>query len=322
MAAHPDCSVELDPDLLDTYVRHSPVAVQRWITRLVAGEPLHVLWESGEGSRGVVDALLVTLARQGAIQEVRVPALPSDEGPAAEPLPGSNPDLIGSEIPQDFASVADPAERENIRAMLAVAMHREPANQVPGWDYPIWRLGVGTAAIRTETGSGFGTEMQTTSRLLGLAFAMLLSATVGFLIWRQLMPMGAVPLVAPVPVPIRAPAVGEQVAAEARAARPPAPATGSGLSAFSGSLRAGVDPSLEVAEGQGVLELNGAGDVTVEVDGVERGALPVTLVLDAGRHAVRYRAGARSTYRFYYVNQGATRALSIVTQAGGLVDVR
>jgi CheY-like chemotaxis protein len=322
MAAHPDCRVELDQDVLDTYVRHSPVGVQRLITRLVAGEPLRVLWESGDGSQGVVDAVLVTLARQGAIQEVRLPTLASDEGPAAELLPEPRPELIGSEIQQDSASVADPVERENIRAQFAVAMHREPANQVSAGGHPIWRLSAGTAAASRETGSGFSMEVQTTPRLLGLAFAMLLSATVAFLIWRQLTPTGAARVVVPVPVPIRAPAAHEQAASEARAARPPASSSGRGVSAFSGSLRAGVDPSLEVAEGQGVLELIGPGDVSVEVDGVDRGALPVTLVLREGRHAVRYRVGPRSTYRFYYVNEGATRGLSVLTQAGGLVDAR
>jgi hypothetical protein len=79
---------------------------------------------------------------------------------------------------------------------------------------------------------------------------------------------------------------------------------------------------LEVTEGQGVLELIGPGDVSVEVDGVDRGPLPVTLVLDQGRHVVRYRTGTRSTYRFYYVKSGATRGLRVLTQAGGLVDAR
>jgi hypothetical protein len=228
--------------------------------------------------------------------------------------------LIGSEIQQDSAAVTDPIERENIRAQFAVAMHREPANQAPAWSHPIWRLSVGAATDDGESVSGFGMEMQTTPRLLGLAFAMLLSATVALLIWRQVMPGGARPAVAPVSV--RAPASDEHAAPEAPAEIPAASSSSRGLSAFSGTLRAGVDPSLEVAEGQGVLELIGPGDVSVEVDGVDRGVLPVTLVLDEGRHAVRYRAGPRSTYRFYYVKQGATRGLSILTQAGGLVDAR
>ena len=46
------------------------------------------------------------------------------------------------------------------------------------------------------------------------------------------------------------------------------------------------------------------------------------LVLDAGTHRVRYRLGAKSTDRFYYVKPGATRALQVVTQAGGFVDAR
>jgi hypothetical protein len=323
MAAHPDCRLDLDQDVLGTYVRHSPIGVQRLITRLVAGEPLRVLWESGATSRSVVDAVLVTLARQGAIRDVRVPVVASDQRPDAEPSPGSNRELIASEIQQDPASVADPIERENIRSQSAVAMHREPANHVPAWGHPIWRLNVGPGARSGESGSGFGMEMQRTPRLLGLAFATLLSATVAFLIWRQVMPGGAptaAPAAAPAPVPVQV--AEEQAAPGAPAAMPAVPSGSRGLSAFAGTLRAGVDPSLEVAEGQGVLELSGPGDVSVEVDGVDRGALPATLVLDQGRHAVRYRTGARSTYRFYYVKSGATRSLSVLTQAGGLVDAR
>ena len=116
--------------------------------------------------------------------------------------------------------------------------------------------------------------------------------------------------------------VSEEAVADAEHAAPIAtPASGSlDLSAFAGSLRAGVDASLGVADGQGVLELLGPGDVSVEVDGVDRGALPLRLVLGQGTHAVRYRAGARSTYRFYYVKSGATRGSRVVTRPGGFVD--
>ncbi|MBW2379947.1 MAG: hypothetical protein JRG70_10430 [Deltaproteobacteria bacterium] len=235
----------------------------------------------------------------------------------AEPLPGlsSSPgrELIAVENQQDSWPVADPVERENVRAQLAVSMHREPANRAPGWGFPIWRLHVGAGAAGRESSSGFGMEMRTTPRLLGLAFATLLSATVAFLIWRQLTPGGA-PMAAPVPTSAKQP----QVTADA----PTAPAGSPAFAAFSGSLRAGVDSSLEVAEGQGVLELMGPAGVSVEVDGVDRGALPVTLALGHGRHTVRYSVGARSTYRFYYVKSGATRALRVLTQAGGLVDAR
>jgi hypothetical protein len=292
------------------------------ITRLVAGEPLKVLWESGDGSKGVVDAVLVTLARQGAIQDVRLPVLASDEGPAAELLPGSSPELIGSEIQQDSVPVADSIERENIRAQFSVAMHREPANRGPARSHPIWRLGVGTAPGSRESGSGFSMEVPATPRLLGLAFAMLLLATVAFLIVRQAVPRGTAPAVALVPVPVEAPAPDEQALPALPEAVPASPLSRRQLSAFSGSLRAGVDPALEVTEGQGVLELIGPGDVSVEVDGVDRGVLPVTLVLDEGRYAVRYRTGSRSTDRFYYVKRGATRGLRVLTQAGGLVDAR
>jgi len=240
----------------------------------------------------------------------------------AEPPRGSGPgrELIASEIQQDSWPVADPVERENVRAQLAVSMHREPANPVPDWGYPIWRLQVGTGAAGRESSSGFGMEMRTTPRLLGLAFATLLSATVAFLIWRQVTPGGA-PTTAPAPV--QTVAKDPHIIPDAPAATPMVPGGGPpAFAAFSGSLRAGIDPSLEVAEGQGVLELIGPAGVSIEIDGVDRGALPLTLALDHGRHAVRYSVGARSTYRFYYVKSGTTRALRVLTQAGGLVDAR
>ncbi len=217
--------------------------------------------------------------------------------------------------------VVEPLERENVRAQLGVAIHREPANQAPKWTYPIWRLNVGAGAGSSENGSGFEMEMQTTPRLLGLGFAILLSATVAFLIWRQVMPV-AVPAGSPAAAttPVQATVTNEQVAPAAAVAV--APSSSPDLSAFAGSLRAGVDPSLKVVEGQGVLEVFGPGDVSVDVDGVDRGALPVTLVLDQGRHTVRYRAGAKWTHRFYYVKSDATRALRVLTQPGGLIDAR
>jgi CheY-like chemotaxis protein len=316
MATHSDCRVDLDQDVLGTYLRHSPIAVQRLIERLVAGEPPNALWESGAGSRGLVDAVLVTLARQGAIQDVRVAAPGSDEGRTGEPSPASGRELIASEIQQSSPHVADPVERENARAQLAVAMHREPANLASERRHPIWRLRVSSGMEGREAASGFAMEMQRTPRLLGLGFAILLSATVGLLVWRQVMP--------------GAPSAGLSEAATTPAVAPgavgvtPAPATAppsqAGVWAFSGSLREGVDASFEVTEAQGVLELIGPAEVSVEVDGVDRGTLPVTLALDQGTHAVRYRSGARSTDRFYYVKSGATRDLRVVTQAGGLVD--
>ena len=71
-----------------------------------------------------------------------------------------------------------------------------------------------------------------------------------------------------------------------------------------------------------MLELTGPAEVSVEVNEVARGTLPLSLALDEGTHRVRYRFGARSTDRFYYVKSGATRSLKVVTQPGGFVDAR
>ena len=53
-----------------------------------------------------------------------------------------------------------------------------------------------------------------------------------------------------------------------------------------------------------------------------RGPLPLALVLDEGRHRVRYRFAGESTVRFYYVKAGATRSLDVVTRPGGFIDAR
>jgi hypothetical protein len=295
--------------------------VQRLIAVLVGGAPPDVLWESGASSRALVDALLVTLARQGAIRQVTVPPAASEEGQAAEPSPSL--ELNEPEIQQESSSVSDPLERENLRAESAVAMHREPANKTSSFTYPIWRLGTGAGRGIADSDSGFGMELQAASRLFGLAFLILLVATVAFLIWNQATPVAESarsPAVTPTPVEVSRSV--DPPAPVAPAAVPPASADVLDLSSFAGHLRAGVDPSLGAPEAQGALELSGPGEVTVEVDGVNRGALPVTLVLDQGRHRVRYRVGTRFTDRFCYVKSGATRVLHVVTQPGGFVDAR
>ena len=238
-----------------------------------------------------------------------------EAGEVLEPDPGH--ELNEPEIQQDSPPVNDPLERENVRAQSAVAMHREPANQAPEPTHPVWRLNAGSRAGSGESGSGFGMEMQTTPRVLGFGFIVLLAATVAFLIWGQARQAGA-----PAMSPGGDLTPPQEPTADLPTAAPSPLPGGLDLSAFAGNLRASVDPSLEVAEGQGVLEVIGPSDVSIEVDGADQGALPVTVVLSQGRHTVRYRIGSKSTYRFYYVKSGATRALSVVTQAGGLVDAR
>ncbi len=319
IATHSECRVRLDDEALATYLRHSPVAVQRLIGRLVAGEPPNALWESGAGSRGLVDAILVTLARQGAIQDIEVPEGASPEG-HVEVSMGPDRELIVAAIEQDSSPMAEPVERENVRANLGVAMHREPTNRGPSWAHPIWRLNVTAGTSDGESRSGFGAEIQRTSRLLGLAFVTLLGATVGFLLWGQVDPASPPPespVAKEAPAPQQEPELSE---VEAQAVTPQDPANRPRLSALSGSLRDAVDPSLSVSPDEGVLELTGPGEVRVVVDGVDRGALPTTLVLEEGIHAVRYREETKSADRFYYVKSGTTRAVDHIAQGGAFVD--
>lgn len=328
LAKHSDCRVDLDQDVLETYVRHSPVAVQRLIARLVAGEPPNALWESGAGSRGLVDAVLVTLARQGAIRNVYAPTEGAGEGPSVELSSGPGPELTDTEFQRDSPPMTEPAERENVRAQLSVAMHREPANQGPPSAYPIWRLNMGAAGAGIEASPRFAMDLQSRPRLLGLAFVTLWVATVAFLLWGQLTRLDApTELRVEVPTPAVAPAAApaappEPAAPPVREASPVGPARATGLSAFSGTLRPLVDASLGVAEGEGVLELVGPPQVNVIVNGVGRGPLPLRVVLEEGVHSVRFEAGVERIERFYFVQAGATRGARVLTRAGALVDAR
>ena len=168
--------------------------------------------------------------------------------------------------------------------------------------------------------------METGPGLLGWVFLLLLSATAGFLIWRSVSPLltaGAdqrqpgsreSSTTATVPVEVTA--------------RRHAPSTtgvvrdGVDLSSYTGRLRPFVDPALDLGQGQGVLDLYGPKEVTVSVDGVDRGALPVRLVLGQGRHEVVFRVGEERSHRFYYVRADATRLVRISTRTGGFVDAR
>jgi CheY-like chemotaxis protein len=319
LADDPDCRVSFDEDVLGAYVRHSPIGVQRLIARLVEGEPPRALWQSGAGTRSLVDALLTALARQGAIREVVQPEPLFDEQPAETEAP-SGGRLNGPQIRQDSAPVADPIERENFRAQSALAMFRQPANRGSRSAHPIWRLSA--AGPGAETLSRFETELRRKPRLLGFAFIVLLLATTGLLIWREVSPPPAAappPVAAPAPIEVEQ---AEAVAVEEQGVDARPPPSEEPWSRFAGTLNEGVDASLGLSEGQGVLQIDGTSGVRIEVDGIDRGSLPAVIVLDEGRHTVRFETDARSTTRFYYVKAGATRVLRAVTRPGGFVDPR
>ena len=316
LADDPDCRVEFDEDVLGAYVRHSPAGIQRLIARLAEGEPPRALWLSGAGTRTLVDALLATLARQGAIRDVIGSPEASRRPPDVEPR-----DSNGNQGPQHAGAALDPIERENLRAQSALAMYREPANRGPRWEQPVWRLRAG-AAPEDGALSRFEAQTHRKPRLLGIAFIVLLAATAGLLIWGEV--TSAPTPTEPPPVAAVPPKV-EQAPAEPareRAATDESPSRAAPWSGFSGTLREGVHPSLVVAEGRGVLEVTGSSGVRIEIDGEPRGTLPVALVLDEGRYAVRFETDARSTTRFYYVKAGDTRVVHAVTLPDGFVDAR
>lgn len=285
-------------------LRREPALRGVTVVLLSDGEPPQAVWGSDDASRPLVDAVMTALRRR-------------DSAPEAGPPPDWAPGPGEPEIERDSHAVAAVAERENIRAQSTVAMHRDPANRVPRAPAAVWRLRSSSSAPTDGRASGFDLELRGMSRIWGAGFIALLAATIGVLVWSQWVPR----------LPTQAPSsIGEarqpdRAAAEAPGSAPEESA-GLGLAAFSGVLRPGIDPALVAAETQGVLELAGPAEVQVTVDGVDRGPLPLSLVLQEGRHVVRYQLGDGSTVRFYYVKSGATRALRVITRPGGFVDAR
>jgi CheY-like chemotaxis protein len=267
------------------------------------GEPPQAVWDPAPRSKALVEAALGLLAGR-VIENSGAPS--SSAGPV---------------------SPVDPVERENVRAQSTVAMYRDPANRIGGSADSIWRLRGKQASREASTASGFSFEASVISKTLGAAFLALVVGTIALIAWRLI----SVDDAAVVPqVESEAPAVeaeGAQAEPTDVETREPAAATQSssrrsGVHAWSGTLHEGVDSALGAVAGQGALELDGPPDIRVTIDGIERGGLPLAIVLDQGIHAVRYGYRGRSTDRFYYVKPGFTRRLVVVTRAGGFVDAR
>jgi CheY-like chemotaxis protein len=289
------------------------------------GKPPRALAEAGCGSRALVDSVLEALHIPGATEE----EAPFDGETEDASTNGSQ---MGRQLeepvgfPWQAPAVArrsplmtDPLERENMRAQSAVAMHREPANRAPRATYPIWRLSLGPGAPAAVLSSGFDAQILMISRVLGAGFIALLVGTVVILFRSQWLSTTSQTSSSPAAPPAQTTKV-ERIVVEVPV--PESQKDAGALHAFSGALRPGVDPALDVGQDEGVLELDGPSTVRAEIDGVDRGPLPIELVLQEGRHAVRYRAGSRATVRFYVVKPGATRVLRVVTLPGGLIDAR
>jgi len=313
-----DRRVELDASALNAYVRHSPRSVQAMVARLDAGESPRALLQAGGGSRAVVDALLVTLARQGAVRAVH-PA-DSELGESVEPAAAEREPQgpQQSAVMVEPGEVTDPLEREDARAQSAVAMHREPWNRASRPGRVAWRAPGVPPLDASEDDSRFVPETTVAPRVFGVAFLVALLSTVGFLLWREgsdtaarRSAEGARPDVAQ---RVAAPVEPDSVEPKSR---PP-----DRLSAYAGRLHRGVDPSLGLADSEGVLELAGPGSIEVNVDGVSRGTLPLTLVLEEGRHTIRFRIEDAWTYRLYHVRAGAVRSLRVSADPSGFVDAR
>jgi hypothetical protein len=152
---------------------------------------------------------------------------------------------------------------------------------------------------------------------------MLFAGTIGLLVWQAVREQ-AVPEAEVIEAPATLVTPARPAPAEPRAESPPSTPLSppEGVAAFSGVLRPGVDPSLGASPAQGALDIEGPSVVRVEVDGADLGSLPVVVVLDEGRHVVRYRFGRRAIDRVYFVKPGATRTLRAITRPGGFVDAR
>ncbi|MEM7136607.1 MAG: response regulator [Myxococcota bacterium] len=295
--------LDFDDDALETFLRHSPSGVRDVVQRLRESERVDQAASRFGGSRAELDALLRTLARQGAVVAVRLDGAEADGDARHEQTDGD----------ADLLNASPAATRENHRAQSAVAMHQQPTNRVARSSDVIWRRPTARAA-GTEPGSSFVPQTTWATRLLGWGFALVFVGTVAFLLW----PRGQIhdPSSATTPRAAleRVPAPVQMGGEQGVRGRSPF--------AVAGLLVDGVDDSLAALPDQGALELLGPTDVAVQVDGVSQGSLPLRLVLDEGRHLVRYGSGTRWTYRLYFVKRGATRTLRVRVEPGGFVDAR
>lgn len=294
---------ELDGLELCEAVRREPTLRGLNVILMSDGEPPQAVWAPEPPSKPLVDAALDLLASR-----------------VVEPTEAS------SDSP-DEAPILDPVERENTRAQSTVAMYRDPANRVARGSHPIWRLRTAGGPREASAISSFAWELRVTSRILGAGFVVLVAATLALIAWRLV--SVDEPAAASQPELQAPPVESEAVGTKDIVAEPLEPkhserqiAESSGLRAFSGTLREGVDSALGAVAGQGALELDGPPEVHVTIDGIERGALPLTIVLDQGIHAVRYAYDGDSTDRFYFVKDGFTRVLVVMIQPGGFVDAR
>lgn len=341
LASSVDRRVIFAESALGLYVRHSPESVRALVARLAAGETPKSLWESGETSRALVDALLNTLARQAVIEGVEGSDAPLGNvgrGVLAPQETAAQAEAFEEEPTEMYSarSLGEPVgqlqtQREDLRVQSGVAMHRGRVNAAPKLTDAVDRPMV--AGAKTSGGvvaDLYGLpQMKSGPGVLGWAFVVLLSATAGFLAWRIVMPApGASSIddsgptkavVEPVASP-RAP--GEDEPKPRPDGADPSIRDRLGAPALSGRLLPGVREDLYVQEGQGVLRLAGGAEVQVAVDGVDRGTLPLELVLDEGRHEVRYRVGDDWSDRFYFVKAGHTRELQVHLSPGGFVDAR
>ena len=276
------------------------------VVLLSDGEPPQAVWGANGASRPLVDAVVAALSGQ---EPPPPPVAPDREERQRE---AESTDTPEERRPDHVASLV---ERENVRAQSAVAMHREPANRAPRASAPVWRLLPGSGPRDDAHVSGFEVDLQGMSRVLGAAFLALLAGTVAVLVWSEAVSVGTMEA-------FEAPQFDSEPGPPEEPPPDLAPERDRGIRAFSGVLRSGADPAIVTSDTQGILRIDGPQEVRVQVDGVERGVLPVVLPLEEGRHLVRYRVGSSFTDRFYYVKSGATRSLRVITLPGGFVDAR
>jgi CheY-like chemotaxis protein len=342
LASSVDRRVSFAESALGLYVRHSPESVRALVARLAAGETPKSLWESGETSRALVDALLNTLARQAVIQGVegtdaplgnvgRGVLAPQETAAQAETFEEEPTEMYSARSLGEPVGRLQTHRREDLRVQSGVAMHRGRVNAAPKLTDAVDRPMV--AGAKTSGGvvaDLYGLpQMKSGPGVLGWAFVVLLSATAGFLAWRIVMPAPGASNIddfGPTTAVVE-PAASPRAPGEDEPKPRPDGADASvrdrlGAPALSGRLLPGVREDLDVQEGQGVLRLAGGAEVQVAVDGVDRGALPLELVLDEGRHEVRYRVGDDWSDRFYFVKAGHTRELQVHLSPGGFVDAR
>lgn len=324
-------SVQLDPDILTSFLKTSPPQARSVAERLAAGSAPSELVDMGGVDRELVEAVLLALARRAGVNAVRglegedrilLAAAKRVEHSERRDNHGTSPgqSAIEWEATQDLApdlrsdfdrmlgssngNDVDALLRDTARAEAALAIQNAPTNRSHRHN---------TTNIRDGKRLSPAPAYHDRPGLLGWSFVLVVALVAAFLGWRTY------ELRNPAAAPPGEPSADTERAADqpqpvARPKTVPSELDQLGLARFAGVLRPGVPEGLAIGDDEGALIIEASSspsEVAVFVDNVEVGLAPLEVALLPGRHEVAFVIRDDVFYRFAYIHPGKSRVLSV-----------